>query len=409
MFWEIVGLGILLLLSAFFSATEISYVVANKIKIEIRARKNNFAAKIVHHFIKEPNDFYSTILIGNNIINISFASIFAYLATRLFNLEEFYILVISTLLLLLFGELIPKYLARETADKTILLFITPVRVLSIILYPVIKVISSLSSFLVRNKKNENIVHLFDRDDIHNLIDESSDAGVVDEVQSNILRNVIDFGNQRVYEAMKPRTDIVGIEIDSPIELVAKTFIQSGYSKLPVYEETLDNIKGVLIAYDLFKNPKSIKEIMRNIIFVPETKKSLEMLNEFLEKRVSIAVVVDEFGGTAGLVTVEDILEEVLGEIKDEYDFDEDVFFRKINNFTFVISGKAEVDFLNEKYELNIPEGDYETIAGFIIKRIFRIPIKGEFIDIDNFKFQILNADQTKIILVKLFVESEEDE
>ncbi len=407
MFWEITGLAILLLFSAFFSATEISYVVANKIKIEIRARKNNFAAKMVHYFIKEPNNFYSTILIGNNIVNISFASIFAYLATKMFHLEEFYILVLSTSLILLFGELIPKYLAREMADKTILLFITPVRVLSLILYPLIKIIGSLSALLIRNKKNENIVHLFDRDDIHSLIDESSDAGVVDEVQSNILRNVIDFGNQRVYEAMKPRTDIVGVEIDSPIELVSKTFIESGYSKLPVYEETVDNIKGVLIAYDLFKNPKCIKDIMRNIIHVPETKKSLEMLNEFLEKRVSIAVVVDEFGGTAGLVTVEDILEEVLGEIRDEYDFDEDVFCRKVNDTTFVLSGKAEVDFLNEKHELNIPEGDYETIAGFIIKNIFRIPNKGEVIHIDNFKFQILNADQTKIILIKLFVELEE--
>lgn len=411
MILEIIGLAILLLFSALFSSTEIAYVVANKIKIEIRARKKNFAARIVQHFIKEPSDFYSTILIFNNIVNITFASLFAYLATNLLQLNDFYILILSTTLLLLFGELIPKYIAREFADKAILILIVPIRFLSILIYPFVKIISSFSSFITRTKtvNNENIVHLFDRDDIHDLIDESSEAGVVDEVQSNILKNVIDFGNQRVYEAMKPRTDIVGVEIESSMEEVYKLFVESGYSKLPVYEETLDNIKGVILAYDLFKNPVSIKDILRDIIFVPETKKSLDMLNEFLSKGVSIAVVIDEFGGTAGIVTVEDILEEVLGEIKDEFDFDEDILCRKVSENSFVISGKAEVDLLNAQYGVNIPEGDYETIAGYIIQNIVRIPNRGEIIKINNFKFQILNADQTKIILVKMFIETDEIE
>lgn len=209
--------------------------------------------------------------------------------------------------------------------------------------------------------------------------------------------------------MKPRTEIVGIDIDSDMKTVYKKFVESGYSKLIVFEETLDDIKGVIIAYDLFKRPNDIRSILRPIIFVPETKKSIDMLNEFLAKHVSIAVVVDEFGGTAGIVTVEDILEEVLGEINDEYDLNEDFLFKQIDNKTFVISGKTEVDMLNEKFNLDIPEGDYETIAGFIINNVNRIPLKGETLKIGKFNIQILNSDFKKIILIKLFIENIDNE
>lgn len=402
---------ILLILSSIFSSTEIAYLTANKIKIEIRARKNKYSAKLAQYFVKHPTDFFTTILISNNIVNISFASIFSIIAAETFKLNEFYILILSTVLLLFFGELIPKYLARESADKLLNLFIIPIRFFSIFLFPVVKIFSLLSaSILNRNQaKSENILHLFDRDDINDLIDESAEAGIVDEVQSNILRNVVEFGNQKVYEAMKPRTEIVGIDIDSDMKTVYKKFVESGYSKLIVFEETLDDIKGVIIAYDLFKRPNDIRSILRPIIFVPETKKSIDMLNEFLAKHVSIAVVVDEFGGTAGIVTVEDILEEVLGEINDEYDLNEDFLFKQIDNKTFVISGKTEVDMLNEKFNLDIPEGDYETIAGFIINNVNRIPLKGETLKIGKFNIQILNSDFKKIILIKLFIENIDNE
>jgi CBS domain containing-hemolysin-like protein len=400
---------ILLLLSGMFSSTEIAYLTANRIKIEIRSRKNNYSSKVANYFIKHPSAFFSTILISNNIVNISFASIFSIIAVETFGLSDVYVLIISTILLLIIGELIPKYLASESADKVLAIFIIPIRFISFLLYPAVSLFSFLSSSIVNKEssKSENILHLFDRNDINELIEESAEAGVVDEVQSNILRNLIDFGNQKVYEAMKPRTEIVGVEISSDIEMVYKTFIESGYSKLIVYEETLDDIKGVIIAYDLFKRPKNIKEILRPIIFVPETKKSLDMLNMFLEKHVSIAVVVDEFGGTAGIVTVEDILEEVLGEINDEFDLNEDFLYKQIDNKTFVISGKAEVDLLNQKFDLGIPEGDYETIAGYIINNLNRIPNKGEIIKIGNFSIQILNSDLKKIILIKLIIENTE--
>ena len=206
--------------------------------------------------------------------------------------------------------------------------------------------------------------------------------------------------------MKPRTEIVGIEIKKDINEALSVFIDSGFSKLPVYEDNFDNIKGVLLAKDLFQSPQNIKDVLREVSFIPETKKSFEVLNDFLEKRNSIAIVVDEHGGTAGIVTMEDILEELFGEIKDEFDVDEEIC-RKISTDSYIISGKVEVDHINEKYStaggLNIEEGTYETLAGFITNKIGRIPAQGEIITIGNLKIQIIRANAQKIELVKLIV------
>ena len=208
--------------------------------------------------------------------------------------------------------------------------------------------------------------------------------------------------------MTPRTDIVGVDISSSIEEALHELIESGYSKLPVYEENLDNIKGLIIAKDMFKNPENLKSILRDIIFVPETKKTLEMLNELLDKSISIAVVVDEFGGTAGIITVEDIIEEMLGEIRDEYD-DEDEVMKKLNETTYVFSGKVEVDRVNEEYEFGLPEGDYETIAGYIISELGRIPAKGEIVTIDKYTITVLRSNKTRVDLIKFIVDSDESE
>lgn len=403
MTFEIIGLIGLLLLSGFFSSSELAYVVANKLKVELRARKNRIAAKYAQHFINNPQTFFSTILISNNIINIAFASLITILLSELYNLNEWAVLFISTVLLLLFGELIPKYIAREFADTLILVSAIPIRIISIILAPIVKLTDSISLLLIKkNELTQEETEIVDRDQIHSLIDEGSEAGSVDEEDSDIIKNIIDLGDQKVYEAMTPRTDIVGVSVDAPIPEILDSFIQSGYSKLPVYEENLDNIKGVIHVYDMFNSPKDLKEIVREVSFVPETKKSLDMLREFLDNRVSFTIVVDEFGGTAGMLTVEDIIEEMFGEIRDEYDEDPDVC-KKIDNNTFVLSGKIEIDFLNEEHELNIVDGDYETIAGYITAKIGRIPEKGEKIKIDKFNFVILHSSKIKIDLIKMFV------
>jgi len=399
----LLSLFILLLLSAFFSSSEIAFIVGNKIKIEIRARKKNLSALSARYFINNPDQFFSTILISNSAVNIAFASLSSIFLSKLFGLKEFEILLITTVLILLFGELIPKYFGRELADRLVLIVAIPLRVIAIVLYPLVKITSKISSVLSRTnlKEEEEIQHLFDKEDIQNLIEESSEAGKMDEEQSDIISKVIDIREQRVYEAMTPRTDIVGIEIISSMHEVLKSFIDSGYSKLPVYDENLDNIKGVVFSKDIFKEPDDLKTVMRDVVFVPETKKSLEMLNEFLDKQFSIAIVVDEFGGTAGILTVEDLIEELFGEIRDEFDDVDEKIAKKIDSNSYLVNGKVEIDYLNEELDFHIPEGDYETIAGYVTFKIGRIPVKGETFKINNLSVQILKADKTKIDLLKL--------
>ena len=409
MFNDLVILIILLAFSAFFSASEIAFILSNKIKIEIKARKKNIAAQNALYFSQNPQKFFSTMLIGNNIANIALASISAVLLSNIFNLEEFPILIISTLVILFFGELIPKYLAREVSDRFILLASIPLRLISFLLYPFVRFISSISALLTKEAPSTDvgINSLFNRETIDSLVKESHEAGIVDRKESDIISKVLNLGDQRVYEAMRPRTEIVGVEITQSIDEAMAVFIDSGYSKLPVYEESVDNIKGVIYLYDIFNSPQSIQSIVRKILFVPETKKSFEMLNEFLSNQISIAIVVDEFGGTAGMVTMEDIIEELFGEIRDEYDVEENIC-RKIADNTYLISGKVEVDFINEKYNLKIPTGDYETIAGYIITSIGRIPIQGESIKVDHFNFLIARSSNKSIEVIKMIVEADHE-
>ncbi|MEN8194422.1 MAG: hemolysin family protein [Bacteroidota bacterium] len=402
MTFELVGIVVLILLSGFFSSSEIAFVVANKLKIELRARKNNLSARIISFFSEKQQVFFSTILISNNIVNIAFASLITIYLTVFFSLNDYQILIISTILLLLFGELIPKYFAREYPDSIILFAAIPIRIISFILSPFVKITSAVSQFIVNsaNIKEEKINQLFDREDFQTLLHESSTAGKLDENEFDAITKVIDLGEQKVYEVFTPRTDIVGLDITSTVDEALKIFIDSGYSKIPIYEESLDNIIGFIHAKDMFKYPRNIKDIIRDIVFVPETKKSLELLNELIDKRNSISIVVDEFGGTAGIVTIEDIIEEMLGEIRDEHDPDEDIC-KKINANTYIISGKIEIDHLNDEYDLEIPEGEYETIAGYITSSIGIIPRPQEKFEIDDMKIEIINSSKQKIELIKL--------
>jgi len=406
--FEIIGLILLLVLSGFFSASEIAFVVANKLKIELRARKNNFSAKIISYFMESQQTFFSTILISNNIVNITFSSMITLFLASVWGYGEFSILIISTMLLLLFGELIPKYFAREFPDKFVLFSAVPVRLFSIILSPLVWITSAISNFIVSSAsiKEEKIRHLFDKEDIHYLLSESVSSktlNTINEDEFDLINKVISLGEQKIYEVMTPRTDIVGIEINSDISEAVKLFNESGYSKILVYSENMDNIKGFIHVLDMFKFPKSITDIKRDILFVPETKKSLELLNELLDKRISIALVVDEFGGTEGIVTTEDIIEEMLGEIRDEYDEDEEIC-KRIENNLFIISGKFEIDRLREEYGIDIHEGEYETIAGYIITELGLIPNKKKSYQIGNFNIEIIHSSKQRIELIKLRIE-----
>ncbi|MGE5351585.1 MAG: hemolysin family protein [Acidobacteriota bacterium] len=409
MIWQLTVLILLIVLSAFFSSAEFAFVVANKIKFEIKARRNNLAGKTALYYFNESQLFFSTILIGNNIVNITFASVITLFLGYYFHLSDLSILFISTSVLLFFGELLPKYLAREMADRVLMITIVPVRAVSFILYPFVKITSLVSKFFSRgeNLREESINMLFSREEIQMLVKESQEAGLVNESETDILTRIIELGDQRVYEVMRPRTDIVGVEISSTLDEVLQVFIDSGYSKIPVYEDNLDNIKGVVLAYDLFKNPQNLQAIMRPVIFVPDTKKSTEMLREFSTKRVSFAVAVDEFGGTAGILTMEDIIEELLGEIRDEFDTDDEIC-RNVGENTYLIGGKVEIDYINDQLNLNLPEGDYATIGGYITSHIGRIPLQGENLTIDRYKILIIRSTHKRIELVRVTVITEEE-
>jgi len=398
----------MLVASAFFSSTEMAFVISNKIKIEVLARKKNIAAENLLYFVKNPERFFTTILVWNNVVNIAFVSLSAVLLYEKYHFSDLQVLFLSTFILLLFGELLPKYFAQEFADTSILWASIPLRIGAMLLKPVITIISAISTFFSKSKSLNKVSTriLITREDLESLLDESHKSGEVSRKESNLIKRVLDLRNQRIYEAMRPRTEIIGVEISSSIEEVIKTFIESAYSKLPVYEENVDNIKGFVLAYDVFSFPKDVRSILREMYFVPETKKTVEVLEEFLARRLSIAAVVDEFGGTAGIVTMEDIFEELFGEIKDEYDVEENIC-KELEKNIFLVSGKVEIDYVNEKYSLNIPLGDYETVSGFITSQSGKIPSQGEIVSIGIYDFNILRATQVKIDLVKLTLKMHE--
>lgn len=404
MIYQILILFFLLGLCSLFSASELSFITARKINIELKSIKKNLSASNALYFFKNARLYFLTILVGTSISQTFFAFLSSFLLATWFGFNTWEIVITVSLALIFIGEILPKYLVRKSADSALMATAVPVRVSSFILFPFIKILSVFPEYLkkIENIREENLNLLFGRNEAIDLIRVSNETGIVNKEETDILNRIIDLGDQRVYEVMRPRTDIVGVEITSSINEVLQTFVDSGYSKLPVYEDNLDNIKGIVFAYDLFKKPENLQSIIRNVIFVPDTKRTTEMLKEFSEKRTSFAVAVDEFGGTAGILTMEDIIEELLGEINDEYDTDMEVC-KKVGDAVWVISGKTEIDYINEQFGLNLPEGDYSTMAGLITSSLGKIPAKGDIIKIGNFSILILRSSNVRIELVKLTI------
>lgn len=398
-----------LLLSSLFSLSEIAFIVANKLKIEVRARKKVTGAATTLAFTKQPDRFFSTLLVGNNIANVACSSIATALFGIYFGWGEFTILIVVSVSLLLLGEIIPKTIARDIADFVIILIALFIKFVRILLYPLVWLSERASGILVGlfNVGSEEMKLFFSRSDINQLIRESSERGEMDTDDGTMLVKAISLADQQVREVMIPRTEIVAVDQSATLQEVIRVFRRSGYSRLPVYKDTLDQIVGVVYAHDLFQRPRSLKNIIREVLFVPETKKSLDLLREFRRRGITIAVVVDEYGGTAGLVTTEDLIEELVGEIHDEYDVEE-IVCEKVNDTTFLLSGRVEIDYLNEKFQLDIPDDDYETIAGFIMHSAGTIPQQGEVVQTDNYTITISKAIKNKIQLVQLEIKKNKD-
>jgi len=392
-----------ILLSAFFSAAETVFLRANKVRIKINLQKNNFAAKNVQFFIVDPQKLLFTALIGNKFVNISLIVLSILYFVPVFGLNAFAVFAVSSFIILLTAEILPLFFLKDFADKIVYSFAFFLKAAYFLLFPFVKAASFIYKHSVQVfAGDDQLSWLFGKKEMQQLNEEIKETEENGKEEKNITKRVLALSEQRVYDSMRPRTEIVGVEINQTIDEVLSVFIESRYSKLPVFDGNLDNIKGIVYAYDLFKTPSDLKSIIKEVMFIPETKKSSELLNDFLMKQTNIAVVIDEFGGTAGIITLEDIIEELFGEIRDEYDIEEDIS-RKIDEDTYLLSGKIEIDFLNEKYGFNIPTGDYTTISGYITSYLGRIPVQGENVEINNFSIFIARANQNKIEVIRLTI------
>ncbi|MDZ7758554.1 hemolysin family protein [Rhodohalobacter sp.] len=425
---EFIIITITVLLSGFFSGSEMAFVSANRLKLEIESRKNTLTGRSLSFFSERPEIFLTTTLVGNNIVNVLYATLMAIFLVEpvnriyysLFEVDPSVAMVlliqtvIASVIILLIGEILAKAIFRIQADFLVKFIATPLRVMNFIFRPLISISNASSALLVKWLRvgNERSDKVFRRQDVEMIFKELRDSGGSDDIDqddSEILHNVLELSNKRVRDTMVPRTEIIAIDRNAPLEELKNLFITSGYSKIPVYQDNIDDIIGVVFAYDLFSSPENIGDILRPVKLIPSSKKSKDLLQEFRQSNISVAIVIDEYGGTAGMVTIEDLIEEVVGDIQDEYDKTDEVI-KKISTHTYVISGNVELDELEEKYpeiELQDSGDEFETLAGYIISHIGRIPKVNEEIQIQENKFIISKATPNRIETVKLIYGSSE--
>lgn len=409
---------LMLVLSAFFSGSEIAFVVANRLRVEVLARREGVVGPIVRDFLQNPSTFLTTTLVGNNIALVVYSTLMALYLNPL--LEGMYLsvgmqdsgleiavlgtqTVVASIIILLVGEILPKSLMREAANHAVFYLAVPLRITYYVLLPMVKLAAFSASLLVKLFRAEaDSFAQFIRRDFEVIIQESKASGELelDEDESELLANVFSMNTIRVKESMMPRTDVVAVEENTPLDDLLARFIETGHSKLPVYRENIDNIVGVVFAYDLFNHPDSISSIIRPAQFVPESKRSKDLLREFLSTNTSVAIVIDEYGGTAGLVTREDLLEELFGDIQDEFDTDTEIL-RQTGDGSLIASGRVHIDEILERFRLVIPEGDYETVAGYLLERIGAIPAPQDHFEFDGFNFEILKSTTNRIDLVRI--------
>jgi len=415
-------IAITLALSAFFSGMEIAFVSSNKLRIELEKGKGLLTAKLVSGFVHHPSRFIGALLVGNNVslvvYGIAAAAILEPILRTLlpptFNSEGVILVIqtiLSTLLILITAEFLPKILFRLNPNGLLSFFAVPVYLAYLILYPFMYFFLGLSELIFRYIIGMNtgaVRHQFTSIDFDEYIRDfyNPAAAQVDEAsEMQMIQNVRDFHSTKVRECMVPRNEIIAVDDSITIKALRDLFVESQHSKIPVYNQSIDNLTGYVHLYDLFGNPSNLKSVVHPVIIVPETIAASKLLNMMITQRKSVAVVVDEFGGTAGMVTVEDLIEEIFGEIQDEFDVDELV--EKQNSETeFTLAGRLEIDYLNQEYALNLPQSEeYETLAGLILSHHQSIPEINEQIKIEQFTFTILEATGSRIDKVLLKIDS----
>ena len=404
--------------SAFFSGMEIAFVSSNKLRFEMDRNEQSLTSRILSIFFKNPNNFISTMLVGNNIALVIYGILMAevieqqLLADYIHN--EFILVliqtIISTLIILVTGEFLPKTLFKINSNFTLSLFAVPAFICYIVLYPISKFASGLSNLILRltgtpiNK--EASYKAFTKVDLDHFIQSSiQDTENEEEINTEvkIFQNVLDFSSIKIRDCMVPRTEIIAIEDDATIDELKTLFIEKGISKIIVYNDNIDNIIGYIHSSEMFREPKDWHDGIRQLPIVPETMNANKLMKLFMQQKRSLAVVVDEFGGTSGIVALEDLVEEIFGEIEDEHDTKTYVA-KSLGNNEYILSGRLDIEKANELFPLNLPESDeYQTIGGLILHQYQSFPKVHEIITLDKFQFRIIKVTATKIELVKLKV------
>ncbi len=411
---KLVIILISVLLSAFFSGMEIAFVSSNKMHLELEKKKDTLLAKILKRLTQKPSKFITTMLVGNNIALVIYGYFMGDLLMGLFQgfiNNEFLLLLtqtfISTIIILITAEFLPKAVFRIYANESMKLFAFPAYFFYLLFYIISRFITAISDFFLRvffNVREDQVQLAFSKAELGHYIDEQLESAE-DEVDSEIqiFQNALDFHNVKAREAMIPRTEIIAVEVHDSTKNLKQLFMETGLSKIMVYSNSLDDIIGYAHFFDLFKKPKNIRSILLPIEIVPETMMIHDILNDLILKSKSVAIVLDEYGGTSGLITIEDIIEELFGDIEDEHD-SITLLEEKVNDREYKFSTRLEVDYINEIYNLDLEEdSNYETLGGLIVNHTENIPSMGEIIQIGNYQFTILKESTSKIEEVYLKV------
>ncbi len=406
--------------SAFFSGMEIAFVSSNKLRIEIDHKQEKFLSGIVSFFLKNPSRYIATMLVGNNIALVIYGIAFAALLKEPIgnmtgNGSEATVLLIqtliSTLIILLTAEFLPKTIFRINPNNSLRLFSVPILIFYILLFPVTIMTIGISNFTMRyllrirpdSPSKEPVFSKVDLDHFITTQQMEKEKGGEEIEDLKIFKNALEFSGLKVRDCMIPRTDLIALEEETSVEDLARRFVDTGLSRILIYKETIDNVIGYVNSKDLFKKPDQTKSLLKPIQIVPEALPVNKLLTGFIKEGKNIAVVVDEFGGTSGIITTEDIIEEIVGEIEDEHDTS-DLIEKQVENDRYLLSGRLEIDYLNEKFSLAIPTSEeYDTLAGYIIYNYESIPEKNTSFQIDNYLIIITDVSSTRIEEVDLKV------
>lgn len=402
---NIVVLVVLFVLSFLLSGLETGIVSLDMLRLEKEAKVHKGKKELLN-FVSKPDKFFGTILIGNNIVNILLAAFAAVITHETFNQK--YVSLLIGGLVFLFGEIVPKIVFRDYSNTLVPRTFTFLKITYFLLRPFVTVVTWLNDWLYKrfNISGPHSLSYLTKDDLALFLANTKEDKNITHPQKEMLEEMLEFNTLTAEDIMVPRRDIIGFEENTPLAEILELVREEGFTRYPVYSETIDNITGILIIYDILKRESSpdtlAKDLIREPYFSPENISLNVLMQEMQKQKKSMTVVVDSYGGTSGIVTFEDIMEEIVGEIEDEYDHEDDTpDVVKISEDTYIINADYEVDDLNDEYEMNLPEGNYKTVAGLIIDTIERIPKLGQYINIEGFRIQIIQATERKIEKVKL--------